>query len=372
MTAPVVSIVTPCLNSGRFLHSCLMSVCAQDYPHVEHVVQDGNSTDGSVELLRSFPGNVQWVSEPDGGQADALDKALARIHGDIVLVLNADDELLPGAASWAVEQMQQYPGLSVIYGDVYLMDVDGIVIGEVRGPVYDFPGVFCVEKVIPAQAAFIRVAALQTVGLRADTSLDTCPDYEMFVRLGLRYPMQHVPRFVAKYRYYHRPMDGSAPRTVERFIRAKETVIQRVLADPETPIAIKQLNRRAKAGLHLWASEEAQGIGDPRGAWLYYADALAEFGPAGAIVAWLIRLRVRLAPLRARPPYPTRPSARRALAVGKALLWERQSVLLRVLGIPWRGQSRARSALSLDIPLLVRLLFLLTVLYALVVIASRR
>jgi len=372
MSAPVVSIVTPCLNSGRFLYSCLISVQAQDYPHVEHVVQDGNSTDGSVDLLRSFPGNVRWVSEPDRGQADALDRALGRIRGDILLVLNADDELLPGAARWAVEQMQRYPGQSVIYGDVHLMDVDGIVIGEVHGPAYDFPGVFCVEKVIPAQAAFIRASALDTVGLRADTSLDTCPDYEMFVRLGLRFPMRHIPRFIAKYRYYHRPMDGAAPRTVERFIRAKSTVIQRVLADPETPIAIKQLERRARAGLHLWASEEARGNGDYRGACLYYAAALDEFGPAGAVLAWLIRLRLRLAPLRARPLHPTRPNARRALAVGKALLSERRSMLLRILEVSRRAGTRARSALARDTPLLVWLLCLLTVLYMLVVIVSRR
>jgi glycosyltransferase involved in cell wall biosynthesis len=149
MSAPVVSIVTPCLNSARFLPSCLASVQAQDYPHVEHVVQDGNSTDGSVELLRGAPGNVRWASEPDRGQADALDRALRRSRGDILLVLNADDELLPGAARWAVEQMQRHPALGVIYGDLYLMDEDDVVIGEFHGPPYDFAGVFAWKESFP-------------------------------------------------------------------------------------------------------------------------------------------------------------------------------------------------------------------------------
>jgi glycosyltransferase involved in cell wall biosynthesis len=357
MSAPLVSIVTPCLNSARFLPSCLASVQAQDYPHLEHVVQDGNSTDGSVDVLRGAPGNVQWVSEPDRGQADALDRALKRSRGDIILVLNADDELLPGAARWGVEQMQRYPALGVIYGDLYLMDEDGVVIGEFCGPTYDFAAVFCVEKVIPAQAAFIRRSALEKVGLGADASLDTCPDYEMFVRLGLRFPMQHIRGFVAKYRYYQRLMDGTAPRTVERFIRAKSTVIQRVMADPETPVSIKKLDRRARAGLYMWATEESREGGRARRAWLYYADALAEFGPVGAVFARLIRLRLRLAPPRALQPHEpaTRPNVGRAVAVGKALLRER----------PWLVPLTAIP------PVVLHLLIMLAMLYLLAVIAYR-
>jgi glycosyltransferase involved in cell wall biosynthesis len=373
MSAPLVSIVTPCLNSARFLPSCLASVQAQDYPHLEHVVQDGNSTDGSVDVLRGAPGNVQWVSEPDRGQADALDRALKRSRGDIILVLNADDELLPGAARWGVEQMQRYPALGVIYGDLYLMDEDGVVTGEFCGPTYDFAAVFCVEKIIPAQAAFIRRSALEKVGLGADASLDTCPDYEMFVRLGLRFPMQHLPGFVAKYRYYQRPMDGAAPRTVERFIRAKSTVIQRVLADPETPVFLKSLDRRARAGLYIWASEESRGGGQARRAWFYYADALTEFGPVGAALGSLIRLRLRFAPPEApQPPYATRPNVRRALAVGKALLRERPGIvaLERVCRVFARAFSLASSAIAGAAPV-VTLLIILAMLYLLAVIAYR-
>jgi hypothetical protein len=236
--------------------------------------------------------------------------------------------------------MQRYPEMGAIYGDLSLMDEDGIIIGEFHGPAYDFASVFCVEKVIPAQATFIRRSALEAVGLGADALLDTCPDYEMLVRLGLRFPMRHIPRLVAKYRYYHRTMDGAAPRTVERFIRAKSAVVQRVLADPETPVSVKQLERRARAGLSLWASEEARVVGDSRRAWSYYADALTEFGPAGFVIAHLIRLRLRFAPRRApQLPYPTKPNVGRALSVGKALLREapRLVALVRILRVITRG-----------------------------------
>ena len=375
MSEPVVSIVTPCLNSAGFLSACLASVQAQDYPYVEHVVQDGGSTDGTVELLRRAPGDVRWVSEPDHGQADALDKALRRSRGDILLVLNADDELLPGAARWAVEHMQQHPWLGVIYGDLYLMNKDGVIIGEAHGPAYDFASVFCVEKVIPAQAAFIRRSALETVGLGADASLDTCPDYEMFVRLGLRVQMRHIAGFVAKYRSYHRPMDGVTPRTVQRFIRAKSTVMQRVLADPQTPLSIKTLARRARAGLSLWASEEALGLGDADQAWACYADGLAEFGLAGSVLAGLIRLRLRLGPsLTPRPPYQTGPNVQRALSIGKALLRERSGflALARFLQALGRGTQGLARAISRSAPVVVPLLLMLMLLYLLVVVTTQR
>jgi len=370
VNAPLVSIVTPCLNSGRFLAACLGSVQAQDYPYVEHVIQDGSSTDGSIELLRDAPKNVAWISKPDGGQSDALDQALRRSQGDILLVLNADDELLPGAARWGVEQMQRHPAQAVIYGDVYLIDEDSVIIGECHGPSYDFASIFCVEQVIPAQAAFIRRSALEAVGLRADVSLDTCPDYEMFVRLGLRYSMRHVPGFVTRYRYYRRPLDGTALRTVERFVRAKSTVINRVQNDPANPASIRTLDRRARAGLALWASEEARAQGDTRHAWLYYADALVDFGVAGSILAQLLRMWLRFSPARTPKPYPTRPSARRALGVGKSLLWDRHGIdaARRSLG----GIRRALVTCSQGALILVPLVSLLVLLYMFVVISSHR
>lgn len=320
---PLVSIITPCLNAASFIEQCIESVLAQSYPRVEHIVQDGASADGTVEILRRFTGWVEWVSERDHSQAEALDKALKRSHGDILLVLNADDMLLPHAASWAVEVMATYPADAVIYGDLYLMDEEGNITGKYAAPEYDFASVLCVEKVLPAQAAFIRRSALEQVGLRADATLDTCPDYEMFVRLGLRFPMRHVRDFVARYRFYERPMDGADPRNVDRFVRAKAGVMERVFHDPTAPDSVKALRRRAKAGLLLWASEEARGMGDSRSAVRYFLDALSQFGVIGRTLAAAIRLHLRRQEERTRrETYRSSPNLSRALTVGSGLLKE--------------------------------------------------
>jgi glycosyltransferase involved in cell wall biosynthesis len=320
MKQPLVSVITPCFNSDRFIKSCVESVLAQEYRRVEHIIQDGASSDDSVDILRAYTGRVDWVSEPDNGQADGLNRAIKRSRGDILIVLNTDDELLPSAAAWGVAQMINFTDHAVIYGDLLFIDELGKETGYFLGPEYDFPGVFCVEKVIGAQAAFIRRSMLAQVGLGADAGLDTCPDYEMLVRLGLKFPMRHVPGFVTRYRYYLRPMDGSEARTVERFVRSKSAVMERVLNDPGTPKEIRRLRRRAKAGLFLWASQEARGMADIRGAWGYYAKAIMDFSAVG----WLAG-KVILAYLKWRDAHPPRthisysPNLGRAIFVGAGL-----------------------------------------------------
>src|SRR5882757_9976790 len=80
---PLVSVVTPSYNQARFLRRTVNSVLGQDYPHVEYIVIDGGSNDGSAEVLRSYGGRFRWESEPDRGQSDAINKGFAVCHGTI-------------------------------------------------------------------------------------------------------------------------------------------------------------------------------------------------------------------------------------------------------------------------------------------------
>lgn len=250
---PLVSVVTTCYNSAEFIESCIQSVLIQDYPRIEHVIQDGSSDDGTVEILRRYDDQLNWVSEPDEGQAEGLDRALKRSRGDVIIVLNADDELLPPAASWAVDNLASYPEVAVVYGDQYCIDDKGEIIAEEPGPEpYDFEKMLCVEQILPAQAAFIRRSSFEMVGLYADTSLKTCPDYEMWVRIGMRYPMLHVPGFVARYRH-HLGSEGYKTEVIIDMHKSKRLVMDRLFGDPSTPDKIMKLQRRAYAGVMSWA-----------------------------------------------------------------------------------------------------------------------
>lgn len=258
---PLVSVITPVYNNADFIARCIQSVLNQDYPHIEHIVQDGGSRDGTVAILEKYTGQINWISEPDQGQADGLNRALQRCRGDIIGILNADDEYLPHAASWAVENFAKYPDVAVIYGDQYDIDLNGKIVHYTYGPPYDFQRIFCVEDVIPAQAAFIKRTLFEQVGLYTDITLKTCPDYEMWIRIGLRFQMQHVPGFVAKYRW-HLGSESRQGSLIPEFIKAKRRVMERVFSNPATPDSLKTLRKRAFSGLAWWSACTMIGNGD--------------------------------------------------------------------------------------------------------------
>ncbi len=252
---PLVSVLTPCFNSGDYLEGCIQSVLAQDYPRVEHIIQDGGSTDATLDILRRHSDRVQWVSEPDGGQSDALNKALQRCRGDVIAVLNADDELLPHSASWAVARLAEHPDAGMVYGDQYNIGPDGQIIEECRGPdPCEFARVFCVEQVLPAQAAFVRRASFEAVGWHIDVTCRTCPDYEMWVRLGRRFPLRHAPGFVARYRI-HPDSQGCQPRWIKAMVRAKREVMDRVWGEAPADAFLRRLRPRALAGVLWWSAD---------------------------------------------------------------------------------------------------------------------
>ena len=121
---PRITIITPSYNQGQFLEETIRSVLLQGYPNLEYMVIDGGSTDNSVEIIKKYaPWIDYWVSEPDRGQAHAINKGFARCTGDIVGWINSDDLLLPGALAMVADGYRKNPG-SVILGDV-INFVDG-------------------------------------------------------------------------------------------------------------------------------------------------------------------------------------------------------------------------------------------------------
>jgi glycosyltransferase involved in cell wall biosynthesis len=128
MARPKVSIITPSYNSVRFIENTIKSVQAQDYPHLEHIVMDGGSTDGSLEILMRYQGiyNLNWRSEPDHGQSHALNKAVHIGSGEWFLFLNSDDFLIDKSAiTRAIKKIKENPGYQVYMGHINTVDIDG-------------------------------------------------------------------------------------------------------------------------------------------------------------------------------------------------------------------------------------------------------
>lgn len=263
---PLISIVTPCYNSAQFIRECIESVLAQDYPAVEHVIQDSASTDGTREIVEEYaahyPEKICAVSEKDHGQADGLNRVIQRARGEILLVLNADDALLPHACSWGSEQLLKHLDAGAVYGDEYIIDERGTTLETFFAHPYDFEKTLCLELVPPAQASFIRRSAFEQVGYYADARIDSCPDFEMWVRLGLRFPVYYEPGIVARYRHLEGEglQEGGVAKTAVRFYEAKALVQDRVFNSPRSSAPLRTLKNRARLGLLMWAASAHYGL----------------------------------------------------------------------------------------------------------------
>lgn len=173
---------------------------SQDYRRIEYIVIDGGSTDGTVDILRAHAGQLTYVSEPDGGAADAINKGFARARGEIVAWLNADDTYLPGAVRKAVEAMAENPDAGAVYGEGYWVDVAGKVLG--RYPTADCgPAALAQECCICQPACFMRRDAFQAVGMLR-TELQASFDYDLWIRLARRFRFAHVSEYLATSRMH--------------------------------------------------------------------------------------------------------------------------------------------------------------------------
>ena len=197
---PLVSIVTPSLNQARFIEETIESVLSQDYPHLEYIVVDGGSTDGTHEVLRRYGGRLQWISEADSGQAQAINKGFGLARGGILAWLNSDDTYLPGAVSAAVEHLTAHPTCAMVYGEGYLIDERGAAIRRFPATEpFDLWKLVYVIDFILQQTTFFRRTALDAVGY-LDEDLHWGLDWDLFIRIGKRFPVDYLPREMANLR----------------------------------------------------------------------------------------------------------------------------------------------------------------------------
>lgn len=189
---PLVSIVTPSFNQARFLEETIRSVLAQDYPHIEYIIIDGGSTDDSVEIIRTYADRLAWwVSEPDQGQTDAINKGFSQAKGEIFAWLNADDTYLPGAISAAVHYLNEHPQVGMVYANANFIDEQGQVIGRFPAAQTDYRRLRQGYVHIPQQASFFRASLWRQVG-PLDPSFFFAMDYDLWVRIARIAPIVYL------------------------------------------------------------------------------------------------------------------------------------------------------------------------------------
>lgn len=249
---PRVSIVTPSCNQAAFLEETLRSVLGQDYPNLEYIVVDGGSTDASVEIVRRYADRLAWwVSEPDGGQAAALNKGFARATGEILGWLNSDDTLLPGAVAAVVEALELDPGALLAYGDNVLVDESSRPVGLLPAREFDLATMLrTAQNHVVQPGSLFRRRALELAG-PLDEAGYYYFDFEFVLRLGLHGTAVRVPRELATYRLHPGSKSMSEPvRKAIDHLRAFEAFFSRDL-----PPGLRRVEPEARSRACLVAGE---------------------------------------------------------------------------------------------------------------------
>src|SRR5450432_2410784 len=198
---PLVSVVIPCINRAPFLRPTIDSALGQDYPQVECIVVDGGSTDGSLDILREYGDRIRWVSEPDRGHADAINKGWRLSRGEILAWLNADDLwIAPGAVSAAMSHLEAHPETDVVFGECEAVDLEGRFLAMSYGRDWDLEhAVVHCDYCIPQPTSFMRRSILERVGW-LDEAFVSKKDHELWLRIGLAGRIERLPIVLARER----------------------------------------------------------------------------------------------------------------------------------------------------------------------------
>ena len=247
--SPLVSIVTPSFNQGQFIEETIKSVLNQDYPNIEYIVMDGGSTDGTVEILEKYKDRLTYVSEKDKGQSDAINKGWRRAKGDIVAWLNSDDTYCPGAVRKAVEAFEQNPEAGLVHGNCNVTDASGRTIYRMRSRPVDLSDLLCFT-IIHQPTVFLRRSVIESVGF-LNPDLHFLMDHDYWVRTAFRFPLHHIPEFLACAREHP---DAKSVAQGNQFSKDALTILDRVYSDPERARSVQAIRNRAYAGAHLMSS----------------------------------------------------------------------------------------------------------------------
>jgi glycosyltransferase involved in cell wall biosynthesis len=236
MKTPLISIVTPSFNQGRFIEKTVTSVLYQKYPALEYIIQDGGSTDDTHIIIEKYKNLFKHCeSKTDNGQTHAINLGFQHANGEIMGYLNSDDILLPGALAYIAEYFERHPEVDVVYGHRILIDEFGHEIGRWILPPHDNK-VLSWADYIPQESLFWRKRVWDKIGGRLDENFRFAMDWDMILRfrdVGAKFV--RLPRFLGGFRIHiHQKTSSEMSRTgIEEIERLRTRCHGRLVAHYE-------------------------------------------------------------------------------------------------------------------------------------------
>jgi hypothetical protein len=279
---PLVSIVTPSFNQGRYLEDSLRSVLWQDYPNLEYLVIDGGSTDGSVDIIRRYADRLSyWISEPDDGQADAINKGLRRAKGEIIAWLNSDDlYYLPETISHAVRCLQAHPQAPMVYGDGVLVGSDGTLLDWHRYRSYSLLDLLSFRVLLQPTAFMRRTAVAQAGWLREARHMVF--DHELWIRLAAIGSPVHVNEFWAVERTHEQ---AKTVAQAAEFVEEANRLLTDLEREPTIASVLTAHRTEIRAGAEVFAGRRLIDAGKPGQALQHFMRA-GRLSPRASLSVW--------------------------------------------------------------------------------------
>jgi glycosyltransferase involved in cell wall biosynthesis len=221
-TQPFFSIITPSYNQGQYIEAMIRSILMQDYPNFEHIIIDGGSTDGTLDILKRYEGRyrMRWISEPDAGQAHGIEKGVQMCQGDIVSWLNTDDLYLSlSVLSQVAACFKRYPDAHVVCGGGVELASDGAWMRQIKiwSEYVVFQRLRWNDHILQP-ATFIKKEALSSV--RFNVSLHYAFDWDLFIQLSKRYNFLVVNEPWAGYRLWrHNKTEAGGSKRIGEMMR---------------------------------------------------------------------------------------------------------------------------------------------------------
>jgi len=255
---PKISVVTPNYNKGQFLEETIRSVLLQGYHNLEYFIIDGGSTDDSIEIIRKYEKWLTyWISEPDRGQSEAINKGWEMAKGEILAYLNSDDTYTPFAVQTAVDYLAQNPDISMVYGDCNIIDEHSQVTGRYGAQEFDLRKMVCGHYMIPQQAVFFRRQILDSVGY-LDVNLYMAMDLDLWLRIGLEFRIKYISKLIANFRVC------PGTKCVEEGYKFEYDLfytLNKLFSNPELPEDVRVLKRCAYSSVHLMSGMYYHSLG---------------------------------------------------------------------------------------------------------------
>lgn len=200
---PLVTVVTPSYNQGKYIEAAVESVLSQDYPKIEYIIIDGESQDYTSEIIQKYEKRLRFISEKDHGQSDAINKGFRLAKGEILAWLNADDVYEPGCIRKAVEALQKDPALGLVYADGYIIDENGNKVKKFEAA-QEFHAweLIHVQDYILQPTTFFWKSCFEKAG-RLNERLNWCMDWDLWIRMSKIAEVKYIPEFFACSREYY-------------------------------------------------------------------------------------------------------------------------------------------------------------------------